>query len=53
MTSDPTNQWTIASLAPGEVETLNPYYTIGSSAALTGRINNTVTVTGDSPNWYR
>ncbi|NBU87340.1 MAG: DUF11 domain-containing protein, partial [Verrucomicrobia bacterium] len=50
MTSDPTNQWTIASLAPGAAETYTPYYTIGSTAALTGSISNVVTVTGDTPN---
>ena len=50
MTSDPTNQWTIASLAPGAVQTYTPYYTIGSAAALTGSISNVVTVTGDTPN---
>ncbi|MCH1471361.1 MAG: DUF11 domain-containing protein, partial [Flavobacteriaceae bacterium] len=50
MTSDPTNQWTIASLAPGDVQTYTPYYTIGSTAALTGSISNVVTVTGDTPN---
>ena len=50
MTSDPTNQWTIASLAPGAVQTYTPYYTIGSPAALTGSISNVVTVTGDTPN---
>ena len=27
MTSDPTNQWTIASLAPGAVQTYTLYYT--------------------------
>jgi uncharacterized repeat protein (TIGR01451 family) len=50
MTSDPTNQWTIASLAPGAVQTYTPYYTIGSAAVLTGSISNVVTVTGDTPN---
>ena len=50
MTSDPTNQWTIASLAPGAAETYTPYYTIGSAAVLTGSISNVVTVTGDTPN---
>ena len=50
MTSDPTNQWTIVSLAPGAVQTYTPYYTIGSAAALTGSISNVVTVTGDTPN---
>ena len=50
MTSNPTNQWTIASLAPGAVQTYTPYYTIGSAAVLTGSISNVVTVTGDTPN---
>ena len=50
MTSDPTNQWTIASLAPGEEWTDEPYYEIDSAAALTGSISNVVTVTGDTPN---
>jgi len=49
MTSDPTNQWTIASLAPGEEWTDEPYYEIDSAAALTGSISNVVTVTGDTP----
>jgi gliding motility-associated-like protein/uncharacterized repeat protein (TIGR01451 family) len=49
MTSDPTNQWTIASLAPGAAQTYTLYYTIGSAAALTGSISNIVTVTGDTP----
>ena len=50
MTSDPTNQWTIASLSPGESINYIQYYTIGSSAAFTGSISNVVTVTGDTPN---
>jgi uncharacterized repeat protein (TIGR01451 family) len=50
MTSDPTNQWTIASLPPGESYNYVQYYTIGSSAAFTGSISNVVTVTGDTPN---
>ena len=50
MTSDPTNQWTIANLAPGDSEEIQATYTIEQAAAETGSIVNVVTVTGDTPN---
>jgi uncharacterized repeat protein (TIGR01451 family)/gliding motility-associated-like protein len=44
------NQWTIASLDPNaSAEEFTVFYTIDQTAALTGRITNTVEVTGDSP----